>query len=463
VVDAAQCSIVLVEPDTFRCEGLAGRLRAQGYRVRATTEPATAATWALATPPDAVVSDLWMPGISGVQLCRLLIAEPSTADVPIILRGEGDDPRNRFFAEKAGAVAYVPHGRIGQLVRTLGRAIEVADRKTEDAFFTHLGGEDVDIRERIAHHLDRSLFESMVTSEVRALGTCENFERLFDLFSQFMAQVTHYRWLALKTLTPARLALHTHPAIEDQALAEASSAFDGGEVSRVIVLDEDAVSLERGGQVQRATVSFGGERLAELAFAPCRDVMENARLLELVAKELGGPIRMAELVQESQRLASYDALTGIMNRRAFVRAAEALVERETSAPQICLLLLDIDHFKQINDTHGHAAGDEVLSAVGGLLREIHRDGDLVARWGGEEFVMALPHTARDIAFDFAERVRSAVESLLITTREGGRIPVTASVGLAVRRGNEELHDVVERADRAMYTAKVGGRNRLEVA
>src|SRR5690606_6897234 len=263
-------------------------------------------------------------------------------------RGEGDAPRNRFFAEKAGASAYVPHGRIGQLVRTLSRSIEVASRNAEDAFFTHLGGAHVDIRERIAQSLYRSLFESMVTSEVRALGTCENFERLFDLFSQFMTQVTHYRWLSLKTYSPVRLALHTHPLIEDQSLGEARAILGSDEARRVIVLDEDAIAVDQGAPVERAGVSFGGERLGELAFAPCEAGMDNARLLELVARELGGPMRMAELVQESQRLASYDSLTGIMNRRAFVRYVESMLEGTSKDLPFCLLLLDIDHFKQIN-------------------------------------------------------------------------------------------------------------------
>lgn len=431
--------------------------------MRATTDPACAATWALASPPDAVVSDLWMPGISGVQLCRLLIAEASTSEVPIILRGEGDAPRNRFFSEKAGAAAYVPHGRIGQLVRTLGHAIDIASRSGEDEFFTHLGGEHVDIRERIAQHLDRSLFDSMVTSEVRALGTCESFERLFDLFSQFMSQVSRYRWLALKTLSPARLAIHTHPHIETASLAEAQDIFGTDDLRQVVVLDEDAMAAVSGGSILRANVSFGGERLGEIAFAPCEESVEHARLLELVGRELGGPMRIAELVQESQRLASYDTLTGIMNRRAFVRHVESFLEGSSREAAVSLLLLDIDHFKQINDQYGHSAGDEVLSAVGSLLNEMHRDGDAVARWGGEEFVIGLPRTSQEAAETFGEAVRAAIESLLVNPRGAGRIPVTASVGLAVGRVGESLQALVERADKAMYTAKVGGRNRLQVA
>jgi len=462
VVDPSRCSLVLVDPDGAACVRLAGRLRAQGYRVRATTDPAEAATWALGDPPDAVVSNLWMPGISGIQLCQLLIAEPSTAEVPIVLRGDGEDNRNRFFAEKAGATAYVPLGRIGQLARALARAIDAAERERGDVFFTHLSGDQVDIRQRIAQHLDRSLFDSMVTSELRALGTCENFERLFDLFSQFMAQVTQYRWIALRTELPVRFALHTHPALQVSALEEASAVLGGDSEGVTLVLDEDAVAINSSAEPLHAVVSFGGEVMGRVAFAPATSSTENTRLLEIVRKELGGPIRMADLVQESQRLASHDPLTGIMNRRAFIRA----VEQELDLPgggALSMLLIDIDHFKQINDTHGHAAGDEVLGAVGRLLSETTRPNDSAARWGGEEFVIALPRTGADEARKRGEYVRVAIESLLVRTREGRRVPVTVSIGMAEGRAGDKLHDVVERADRAMYTAKVAGRNRLEVA
>src|SRR5436190_14644932 len=115
---------------------LAERLRMQGYQVTAAAGPAEGAVTALSSPPSAIVADLWMPSISGVQLCRLLRAEPATADVPVILRGPTDDPRSRFWAERAGAAAYVVKGRMGELVRALGKAVATAPKS--DAFFMQL-------------------------------------------------------------------------------------------------------------------------------------------------------------------------------------------------------------------------------------------------------------------------------------------------------------------------------------
>src|SRR5689334_21469919 len=99
------------------------RLRAQGYDVEPVEDSATGAEMALAAPPDAVIADLWMPSISGVQICRLLRSEPATADVPVILRGEADDPKSRFWSKHAGASAYIVKGRMGDLVRGLETTI----------------------------------------------------------------------------------------------------------------------------------------------------------------------------------------------------------------------------------------------------------------------------------------------------------------------------------------------------
>ena len=144
----AEHTVLVVKPDPLARAVLVGRLRAQGYRVLATGSPAEAASMALAEPPSAVVASLWMPSISGVQLCHLLKAEAATAHVPVVLLGSGYAPRGRFFAEHAGA-AFARAGAMGELLRTLGQAI--VDAPPGDGFFTMLG--NVDVRDRIAAEL----------------------------------------------------------------------------------------------------------------------------------------------------------------------------------------------------------------------------------------------------------------------------------------------------------------------
>jgi two-component system, cell cycle response regulator len=458
-----EARIILVDVSDSSREVLVRRLNAQGYTVEAAADPMTGADLALSAPPTAVVADFWMPGISGIQLCRLLRTEPATADVPVILRGDDDDPRNRFWAERAGAIGYVRKGRMGELVRMLAKA--VIDRPSSDGFFLQLGGGAVDIRERIARYLDAALFESVIAAEVRSLSACGSFERLFDLFAQLLAQVIRYRWLALSTRSPTHFALHHHPGNAEAAERQARAALrvsDGFPLLRVV--DEDPGNESEGPEVIVCSVPFGGAELGQLAVAPSQSCeRETASLVALVARELGGPVRIATLMDEQERLATLDALTALRNRRAFVETARVEIARSQRYElPLALILLDVDHFKAVNDGFGHHAGDQVLSALGALLTAQLRTPDLAARWGGEEFVIALTNTDAAGAMVVGERLRLAVLGLTIC-HEGRPIPVSASFGVAALRPNESLESLVDRADRAMYTAKAGGRNRVVLA
>jgi two-component system cell cycle response regulator len=439
------------------------RLSAQGYAVEAAADPMTGADLALSSPPAAVIADLWMPSISGIQLCRLLRTEPATADVPVILRGDNDDPRNRFWAERAGAAGYVRKGRMGELVRMLSKA--VLPSESSDGFFIQLGGGAVDIRERIARYLDAALFESVIAAEVRSLSACGSFDRLFDLFAQLLAQVIQYRWLALATHAPTHFALHYHPGNADAAEAEARRTLGvAGDTLPLRVVDEDPCSELEGPPPIVCSVLFGGAELGKLALAPgTASERDTEQLVALVARELGGPVRIAALMDQQELLATIDPLTALRNRRAFIELTKIEVARcQRYDLPLSLILLDIDHFKAINDGQGHAGGDQVLSSLGSLLTRQLRTPDLGARWGGEEFVIALPNTDGPGGQVLAERLRVAIERLAVVY-EGTPIPISASLGVAAFQPGETLESLVDRADRAMYAAKAGGRNRVVLA
>ncbi|MDT8990278.1 diguanylate cyclase [Curvibacter sp. APW13] len=169
--------------------------------------------------------------------------------------------------------------------------------------------------------------------------------------------------------------------------------------------------------------------------------------------------------EEAERLSLTDALTGLANRRAFMLQARAEAQRanRTRAP-LALLLLDLDWFKVVNDTHGHAVGDRLLQAVAQATRATARDGhDLAARTGGEEFCFLLPHTSLVEAQAVAKRLAEVVQAVQL---EPLRSPPTFSAGLAMWRGfdasDANLDDWLQRADRALYRAKALGRNRTEL-
>lgn len=169
------------------------------------------------------------------------------------------------------------------------------------------------------------------------------------------------------------------------------------------------------------------------------------------------------MLRQLEDLASTDELTGLYNRRRFLRIAEGELARLRKGHQIGLALIDLDHFKRINDVHGHAAGDRVLQTFAAIARACLRDGDVLARYGGEEFVLLLPDTDAEQFGICCERLREAFAN---AQPVDPGIPVgqlSLSVGLTLLNAGDDLDASLQRADEALYRAKRGGRNRCEAA
>jgi len=173
--------------------------------------------------------------------------------------------------------------------------------------------------------------------------------------------------------------------------------------------------------------------------------------------------RLRDNVQMSIEMAITDALTGLHNRRYMESHLGTLAEQAAARGRpMTLLIIDIDHFKVINDTFGHDAGDDVLREFAIRLRKSTRGIDLACRYGGEEFVVVMPETDKSVATVVAERIRRRIASEPFAIRAGeGTVDVTISIGLAALNGaSESVAAVLKRADQALYRAKHEGRNRV---
>jgi diguanylate cyclase (GGDEF)-like protein len=191
----------------------------------------------------------------------------------------------------------------------------------------------------------------------------------------------------------------------------------------------------------------------------------EARYLQAVADQAALAIHNAQLVERLERLSTHDELTGLPNRRLFWRHFERALVRAARYPEeLSVLVLDVDHFKQLNDHRGHGAGDEALVAVATALREGLRESDTAARAGGEELWVLLPHTGPEGALEVAEKLRRKIAGLEVPgAAEQPLGHLSVSIGVATHRPGESAESVIARADAALYEAKRGGRDRVVAA
>ena len=189
--------------------------------------------------------------------------------------------------------------------------------------------------------------------------------------------------------------------------------------------------------------------------------------LEQLTRQAAATINRANSYSTILQYATLDALTNLNNRRQFeTRLGQEIAITKRQGKPLCAMMIDIDFFKNVNDTHGHAAGDEVLRTVAGIIKQALRESDIPARYGGEEFAVLLPYTHIDEAQIVGERLRKAVEDAQITinqeTEEEKQIKVTISMGIAEFNTQESGEALFERADKALYNAKTNGRNQVQL-
>jgi two-component system cell cycle response regulator len=187
---------------------------------------------------------------------------------------------------------------------------------------------------------------------------------------------------------------------------------------------------------------------------------DAVRMLEVLALQVAQSILRAQLFDQMERMATTDGLTGLYNHRYFQERLEALLaQARRYGRKLSLVVVDVDHFKQVNDKHGHPAGDQVLRSVAQMISKQARDTDMVARYGGEEFAVILPETDTKGAKVIAERIRIAVQGNTFEF-EGGTLKATISLGIATCPDHaKDKAGLVERADQCLYFAKRNGRNR----
>jgi two-component system cell cycle response regulator len=457
-------------------------LAGAGYAVLTARDGLEAIEMAVAEGVDLVILDVMMPRMNGYQACRLLKTEPSTKAVPVVILTSKDQAGDRFWGLETGADYYItkdsdPH-RILELVKNvLGSDGGPARPRAEEARST-----GVDILSRVNDLLDRKLYEATILSEIgRVARSLVQFEETFTSVMALVARVVEFTvgGMAFVEQDDADVELLVNRraarAVVDDArarLLEAAVAARGGVPlgrvrARLFAPPGSGHSTEE--VALAAFASFpvvSSNRLAGLLVVGGRAVgrmtPETRTFLGQVANQAYTVLENSRLFERVNNLAIRDSLTDLFNHRHIMDLAHHEFERVGRYQDaFSVLMIDVDHFKRINDEHGHDAGDAVLREVSHLLRDTLRTVDSVGRYGGEEFVALLPHTSPEEARQTADRLRQKVQGHTFRAGEHD-VRVTVSVGVATcpMPGVDSAAALVREADKALYRAKGGGRNQV---
>ena len=234
--------------------------------------------------------------------------------------------------------------------------------------------------------------------------------------------------------------------------------FDGMDY----LLDDQNISIRFGNKTTHRcsyTLKVEGSRLGDIIFYRRKRFQETElKNIEILLSSLVFPLKNALTYKQALDSAFTDPLTGAMNRAAMNQALNREIElAKRQGTPLSIILLDADHFKQINDTHGHSHGDEVLKTLAQIARQTIRQSDVLYRFGGEEFLVLLGQTDTSGATHLADRIREHVEAL--DTINGKHSEVTVSLGVTTLNANDDSQTLFDRADKALYQAKHAGRNR----
>ena len=412
--------------------------------------------------PDAILLDVMLPDMPGIELCRRLKADPATCDIPVIMITSSRDGAARREALRAGADDFLSKpvqdtvlmARLRSLLRARQTEAELRLRDTTSRAFGLAEAEATFVapgtialvapdaetalawRRALAPHVADRL---VMLPHGGALATAGPVPDVYLIAADLARPGDGLRLMSeLRSRTPSR-----HAAV-------------------CILLPADT---GRESDTAAMALDLGAGDLLPADFDP----EETALRLTAQLRRKRQADRLRASVRSGLRLAVTDPLTGLYNRRYALPHLARMSERaQATGRPYAVMLLDLDRFKTVNDTFGHAAGDAVLAEVARRLSHSLRPADLVARIGGEEFLIAMPDVRLDVARAAAERLCRVVEAQPIALSDGGAVSVTVSIGLSLGgpgAGNgaaEPAQGAMARADAALLAAKAEGRNKVTV-
>ncbi len=470
--------ILIVDDSPLVRKALCRRLEQEGWRCLEAENGADGAVKAISHRPHVVITDLEMPVMDGFQLARLLKSDEATASIPVLVLTSHGEASSRFWSLHTGADRFVTKSEDFTELVTAVRELWPEGAEEPDPPAPGRPPDPLEIIGRVARQLDARLLETTVAQNLLERGVvAESLVEAVDGVLEVLETVVDA--LALAILVTERggdptLFLRRRPGARrretrsvEQAILEAlglSDARSAGVVELSPLRERHAGggrSATEEGSMQSFRLPLRDAEGALVVVSPSQGSGPfPSHLVGHLASEIGLVLDNARLAQRLREMSTLDGLTGLLNHRAVLERLEQETARcERYGGEVTVVLLDLDHFKEINDRWGHLAGDQVLREVGERLQGGLRSADVVGRYGGEEFLVVLPASGLETGRIVAERLRRSLADAPVL-HGGEAIRVTASFGVAALTEAEgrAVEELLALADERLYQAKREGRN-----
>ncbi|WOI52747.1 PleD family two-component system response regulator [Parvularcula sp. LCG005] len=438
---------------------LEAKLRAEYFEVLTSLSGEEALEIAASQQPDIVLLDVMMPGLDGFEVCRRLKEDPITCHIPVVMVTALDQQSDRLAGLKAGADDFLtkPVQDVAMFARV--RSLTRLKQMTDELRYRYVKGAELGAVAPSYTDLDEATMVSsimVITDEPFIDGLVEDAEglpgKVHFHFENDARQSLDLIRSQMPDLIMIDLALESYDPLR---LCSAIRSFENARLSPLLALarDDDMRKLVRALDIGVSDYLMRPIDSQEMA-ARVKTQLRRKRYVE----------HLRQSVNETLEMAVTDPLTGLYNRRYLANHLPRLLrDAKEEANPLSLMVIDVDHFKKVNDTLGHDIGDVVLREMAQRMNFSIRGIDLACRFGGEEFVFVMPDTDRQSAEAIAERLRSQIAEAPVDIGAGDPITITVSIGVATSEpGNldDTPQDILKRADDALYKAKDTGRNRV---
>ncbi len=445
-------TILVVDDLDANVKLLEAKLLSEYYTVLTATNGIQALKALEQNKVDIVLLDVMMPEMDGFETCKKIKSNPKTTHIPVVMVTALTDIEDRIKGLEAGADEFltkpINDTALFARVKSLTRMKTVIDElKLRNETAAELGGQVIELKENFSNSkillLDDDVIQakniktslSSLSKQVQVLSSPDNIDGLGSFIPDLVIISCQ-----IDVEDPLRIGvmLRSKPVFKNSVL--------------MLLAEEENISMVIKG------MELG---INDYFIYPVDESELQARVkTQLRRKQYQDDLRTE--LEESVDLSTKDGLTGVFNRRYFDIHIKQMSEKsKDSGQKMCMMMLDMDHFKKVNDTYGHQAGDAVLRTLSETLKSSFRVTDLIARYGGEEFVVLLSKVELKDGIKIAEKTRATIEAIdFVVPGQEQPLKETTSIGIAELKSDESVEDLISRVDKALYKAKETGRNKV---